>query len=165
MTFEELGGLGEFISAIAVVASLVYVASQLRQNTRSLRTASFQTVMQTASEHTRLFIQDAAVTALHLRGIESYSALDAVDKQRFGYIMLNTVWSFEVALSLHEEGIYTDSRLQAQLGHLLSELTTPGGAEWWEENAARMDRKARDYIDAHRSSAVDPSAQREGETS
>ena len=162
MTFEELGGLGEFISAIAVVASLAYVAIQLRQNTRSIRTASFQTVMQTASEHTRLFIQDAAVTALHLRGIESYSALDAVDKQRFGYIMLNTVWSFEVALSLHEEGIYTDTRLQAQLGHLLSELTTPGGAEWWEENAARMDRKAVDYIDARRSPAR-PTTQHEGD--
>ena len=36
MTFEELGGLGEFISAIAVVASLAYVAIQLRQNTHQL---------------------------------------------------------------------------------------------------------------------------------
>ncbi len=165
MTFEELGGLGEFISAIAVVASLVYVASQLRQNTRSLRTASFQAVMQTASEHTRLFVKDAAVTGLYLRGIESYSALDPVEQQRFGFMMLNTVWSFEIALSLHEEGIYTDSRLQAQLGHLLSEITSPGGAEWWEENAARMDRKARDYIDARRSSAIRPMPQGEGEAS
>ena len=165
MTFEQLGGLGEFISAIAVVASLVYVASQLRQNTRSLRTASFQAVMQTASEHTRLFVQDAAVTGLYLRGIESYSALDPVEKQRFGYLMLNTVWSFEIALSLHEEGIYTDSRLQAQLGHLLSELASPGGAEWWEENAPRIDQKARDYIDASRSSAAGPKAQREGDAS
>ncbi len=164
MTFEELGGLGEFISAIAVVASLVYVAIQLRQNTRSLRTASFQSVLHDAGLYSRMMAQDAEVTSLYLRGVESYCDLDPVDKHRFGMLMLGTVWSFEVALSLHEEGIYTDSRLQAQLGHLLSELTTPGGAEWWEENAARMDRKARDYIDARRSQAR-PTTQHEGDAS
>ena len=36
MTLQELGGLGEFIGAVAVVVSLVYLAGQIRQNTRSM---------------------------------------------------------------------------------------------------------------------------------
>ena len=36
MTLQDLGNLGEFISAVAVVVSLVYVAYQIRQNTRQL---------------------------------------------------------------------------------------------------------------------------------
>ena len=36
MTIMELGALGEFVGAIAVVATLVYLAVQIRQNTRSM---------------------------------------------------------------------------------------------------------------------------------
>jgi len=35
LTLSELGSLGEFVGAVAVVLSLVYLAVQIRQNTRS----------------------------------------------------------------------------------------------------------------------------------
>jgi hypothetical protein len=37
MNIQDLGSLGEFIGAVAVVVSLVYLAIQIRQNTRALR--------------------------------------------------------------------------------------------------------------------------------
>lgn len=40
MTLEQLANLGEFISAIAVIASLIYLAVQIRQNTKSVRSAT-----------------------------------------------------------------------------------------------------------------------------
>jgi hypothetical protein len=36
MTIMELGALGEFVGAIAVVATLVYLAIQIRQNTHAM---------------------------------------------------------------------------------------------------------------------------------
>jgi hypothetical protein len=36
MTIMELGALGEFVGAIAVVATLAYLAVQIRQNTRAM---------------------------------------------------------------------------------------------------------------------------------
>jgi len=36
VTVMELGALGEFVGAIAVVATLVYLAVQIRQNTRAM---------------------------------------------------------------------------------------------------------------------------------
>ena len=36
MTITELGALGEFVGAIAVVATLIYLSVQIRQNTRSM---------------------------------------------------------------------------------------------------------------------------------
>ena len=41
MTLQDLGNLGEFIGAIAVVISLVYLAAQIRQNTRALHGSSY----------------------------------------------------------------------------------------------------------------------------
>ncbi len=36
MTLQDLGNLGEFIGAIAVVISLVYLAAQIRQTQHSV---------------------------------------------------------------------------------------------------------------------------------
>jgi hypothetical protein len=36
MTFAELGAIGEFIGSIAVLATLIYLATQIRQNNRSM---------------------------------------------------------------------------------------------------------------------------------
>ena len=42
MTIQDLGSIGELIAAIATVATLVYLAVQLKQNTRALRSQTFQ---------------------------------------------------------------------------------------------------------------------------
>ena len=36
MTLQDLGNLGEFVGALVLIASLGYVALQIRQNTRTL---------------------------------------------------------------------------------------------------------------------------------
>ncbi len=40
MTLEQLANMGEFVSEIAVIASLIYLALQIRQNTKSVRSST-----------------------------------------------------------------------------------------------------------------------------
>ena len=47
MTIIELGALGEFLGAIGVIATLAYLAIQIRQNTRSLNAAQRLALAQT----------------------------------------------------------------------------------------------------------------------
>jgi len=49
MTLEDLGNIGEFVGAIGVVASLIYLALQTRQNTRAVRVASFRQISESIS--------------------------------------------------------------------------------------------------------------------
>ena len=42
MTLQDLGNIGEFVGAIGVVTSFVYLAIQIRQNTRAIRLSSMQ---------------------------------------------------------------------------------------------------------------------------
>jgi hypothetical protein len=44
MNLNDLANLGQIIGALAVVISLFYVASQIRQNTNTVRSATAQTV-------------------------------------------------------------------------------------------------------------------------
>jgi hypothetical protein len=43
-TLQDLGSLGEFVGALGVVISLVYLAQQMHQNTTSVRAASFNSM-------------------------------------------------------------------------------------------------------------------------
>ena len=40
MNWDALGAIGELIGAVAVIATLVYVAAQVRENTKSLEGSS-----------------------------------------------------------------------------------------------------------------------------
>ena len=45
MTLSDLGSIGELIGGVAVVVSLIYVALQIRQNTRAIRASSHQSAL------------------------------------------------------------------------------------------------------------------------
>lgn len=42
ISLTDLGNLGEFVGAIAVIASLIYVGIQLRQNTAAIKITTAQ---------------------------------------------------------------------------------------------------------------------------
>ena len=47
---EALVNLGEFLGGIVVVVTLLYLAAQIRQNSRSLKASAGQSILQAASE-------------------------------------------------------------------------------------------------------------------
>ncbi|MFN3230946.1 MAG: hypothetical protein ACE363_02170 [Alphaproteobacteria bacterium] len=47
MTLEEISYIGEIIAAVAVIASLIFVGTQLRQNTRAMRITAGQAMVTT----------------------------------------------------------------------------------------------------------------------
>jgi len=44
MTIQDLGSIGELVAALATVATLIYLAAQIRQNTRAMKASSVSTL-------------------------------------------------------------------------------------------------------------------------
>ena len=61
MTLQDLGNIGEFVGAIGVIASLVYLAIQIRQNTRTLRAATYESLAQATATSNALLITDPEI--------------------------------------------------------------------------------------------------------
>lgn len=93
MTLQDLGALGEIIGAVAVVLSLLYVAAQIRQNTRSLRSATSFAVNQALAELNGRWVANTdGFTDLWLRGCADLDSLDPTERERFSrqvYDLLN----------------------------------------------------------------------------
>ena len=59
--FETLGNLGDFIGGIAVVATLVYLALQIRQNTNSVKGVGAASYREGINSFVSLLAQDGAL--------------------------------------------------------------------------------------------------------
>jgi len=145
MHWDAIGAIAEIFGAIAVVVSLAYLASQIRQNTRQLRVAGRQAsvdslkgtiVSQTESETARLI----------LHGFDSYCELSKPDKFRFNGQMNNMVFDFQLTKTLHDEGAFPDEAMAVHRRWIVDVLSTPGGKEWWQLDTY-VDAATREYID------------------
>ena len=63
MSIIELGALGEFLGSIGVIATLIYLAVQIRQNTYSMDESRKVALAQTQQARTEVRVQNAQVTA------------------------------------------------------------------------------------------------------
>jgi hypothetical protein len=102
MTLQDLGDIGEFIGALAVVASLIYLAVQLRQNTKQMaengeeaKLAALERAVQTASQLRFAMIRDAGVADIWLRGSRGLTDLSEQESLRFYLLVSDLLFNHE----------------------------------------------------------------------
>ncbi len=143
MDLEGLGNLGDFIRGIAVVVTLVYLAAQIRQNTRqvqqSVELARAQAIKGAYSiEATLLTIaSDAEVARIFRSGLADYRSVSGDERLRFTMLMASLTAG--ISSNVVEQmalGIYKDPRISDQVVTLSKFLGLPGGCEWWKRNGA-----------------------------
>jgi hypothetical protein len=134
MTLQDLGSAGEFAGAVAVFISLIYLAIQIRRNTRALMASTEHSVSHTWNELNVRFGTDSDAAGLLLRGWENYSELDLEERFRFTLLMRSIMQ------------VHFDTWRQVQYGHIPAEiwqlnfsslaipLSRPAARTWWETN-------------------------------
>jgi len=128
---EALGNLGDFIGGIAVVVTLVYLATQIRQNTSALRTASRQAVSSGYRETNRLRLAPDAARAWAM-GLRGFGSLPFAESAMFSTLIADESLFFQEAYALHESGQLDESTYRAYLDWFSAIIATPGGTHWWE---------------------------------
>ena len=129
MTIMELGALGEFLGSIAVLATLVYLSVQIRQNTRSMGESKKLALAQTyqmRSDALQMMLVQAADSehigpiiskltgAGYPEDIGALEQLSKVERQRFRLwqIAQETHWDnmfFQYQQGFIDEEYYRDS--------------------------------------------------------
>ena len=64
MNWEAIGAVGEVVGAIAVVATLVYLATQIRQNTKTVKNSSVEALIAAMQANINLTARDYLSTGL-----------------------------------------------------------------------------------------------------
>ena len=89
LNWEAIGAIGEVVGGVAVIATLLYLAIQIRQNAQSVRNAASLSVNEGLAEINRRLSNDAEFADLWLRGLKDYRGLTNVERARFAAYALD----------------------------------------------------------------------------
>ena len=132
MNWEAIGAVGEILAALGVLATLVYLAAQIRDNTRSLHAASLQSVLDGARDrYFRPMATSAESSEIFAGGLNSLDGLSDGEKRRLFYMMCEQYFQMQQVMHLHERGLLPQVDFDAWLTYTVSLARTPGGAAMW----------------------------------
>ncbi len=112
MILEQYSLLAEIIAAIAVVASLVYVARQLQQNTEAVRADSANTLLQLTVRMAGDVAVSREVGEYWVKAGEDFGSLDRVDQQRAILFEYRAIQGWSHFYRLREQGMMPDEQWQ-----------------------------------------------------
>ncbi|MBW2424470.1 MAG: hypothetical protein JRG86_09485 [Deltaproteobacteria bacterium] len=144
MDITTLAAWGEFLGGIAVVASLIYLAGQIRQNSRLLRTSTASASSSVQTDASSLIVQDPEVARIYEAGLADRSSLSEVDRRRFDTLVSMWVggWNQEFQFSI--DGVISPSVWESRTRTMRWYLHQPGMKQFWGE---WREMYARDFID------------------
>ena len=158
---EVLGNLGDFIGAIAVFGTIVYLAIQVRHskeateaNTAALenqqrtsRAQSRQALLEAFSQTSLEIARDRELQRTFRRALTDWRNLDPAEKGAFELAMARFFMNIQNGILLREEGLLDDETLALVAHYLVYTASSPlGGGEWWEDTKL-VPPTVRDYVD------------------
>jgi len=144
MNWDAIGAIAELLGAIGVIASLVYLATQIRQsreqlsqNTRAVRANTYQESLLLRDNALLPVAFDSATARLVLRGFAGQEELDAEEALRFNLWMTTVMSNIENTHYQLRVGFLEEERWDVHRHRMRELLTSPGGADWWRTSAFR----------------------------
>ena len=148
MTLQDLGNLGEFVAAIATLITLIYLAAQIRQNTRDVRSSAFQQVVDSFSGISLEIGLNREVSELLDRGSEGLSSLDSVERRRYWSVLLSFFRRAESVFFQSEQGTLQLESWEGIREFLRSVLQSQGVREFWDENSLAFNSRFRTFVES-----------------
>ncbi len=105
MSIEDLGNLGDLIAAIATVATLIYLAQQIRRNAKSVEGTSVQAILELEITTYALKAQYANV---YRRGCANILDLDDDERVIFEQVVSSEMSLFSSAYIQVQNGLMND---------------------------------------------------------
>lgn len=133
MTISELGSVGELVGAVATIATLAYLAVQIRSSTRAVNSASAQSVHESFATWYRMLATDGELSDLTAKGLGDYSALSDSEKGRFVAVAMAILLCSQDAFAKWREGSLSGELWSGWEHVVMNLLHTPGGKMFWQE--------------------------------
>ena len=147
MSIIELGALGEFIGAIAVVATLIYLAFQLRQNTEALRTSTIESVERGISDLMSSWTASVENAALVQRGFTSYDKLSEGEKAFIQYNLRRLLLHMDTMYWSYRRGLLPEEIWEREKSVLTFCVNSSGGRVAWRQRMG-FSEPFREFVNA-----------------
>jgi hypothetical protein len=132
MNWEMLAAMGQLAAVCVGIPSLIYLAVQIREQTKERRQAAVHALTEQWGDLTESLHDNPEMAEIFLRGARSFNDLDAISKLRFSAFFNRLLNIFEGMYFSHAQGILTGSSWGAVKRTMIDLIAYPGVQQWWE---------------------------------
>lgn len=147
MTLSDLGNLGEFIGAIAVVVSLIYLALQIRHNTRAVRSRVHHDMIESTLRIAESLSDNADVGRIVLNADGGYDELTKGERIRFEAYAERVFSNFESIFYSYRNSMIEEDIWESWESSYLTDISRVSMRCYWQEQRPQYLRDFMDFID------------------
>ncbi len=158
MDIMELGAIGELVGGVAVLATLVYLAIQIRQNTASNRFLATHNLVTGHAGANLLVASHEDLANIVQTGVMSGAreTLEPHAQLRFNTWLVGLWSQVEFAYFQYRAGQLEESIWKRMEYEIETFLSLPGTSLWWAEDKARFSPAFVEFVDRTLATAQPP---------
>ena len=149
MTLEQLGSLAEILGAVGVIASLVFVGLQIRQNTKATRaqiheqiTSTYLSFLNSALLNPEAYAAGISVTE------DEFSRLTPGERTYFFGTALGFFKQFELMYVQNQTGIMDKEIWDSWSVYILMYFHQPGIQLWWKSRKRAFTEDFQEFLES-----------------
>jgi len=146
LSLEQAYYIGELVGVLAVVASLIYLALQLRQNTKSIRLSTLHDITSLWVTVMSMHGQSQEASNLWYKGLNDYDNLTREEKTRFLIFIGVSMRVLSEQLFQWQEGALDKNIWQGMKATIDDIAQTPGFKAYWEIRHHQFSESFQTYI-------------------
>jgi hypothetical protein len=147
VTLNELGNLGEFISGLAVVITLVYLALQIRHNTRAVRSSMHQDMIESTLRIAESVSDTEDLGRIVLHADEDYDELTELERIRFDAYAERMFSNFESVFYSYRNSMIEEDLWESWESSYLADISRVSMRRYWQEERPQHLRDFMDFVD------------------
>lgn len=131
MKLERYAQLAEILASTAVIATLIVLLLQVRENTAAIRAATLLEVNKIARDHLVLMWSDADASRINQIGAQDLSQLNAEERQRYIWNVRSFWLGMQTVYRQYDLGILPEEEWQVYRDVICTNISWPGTRELW----------------------------------
>jgi len=149
MNWDALGAIAEALGALGVILTLLYLVTQIKQNTKALKVATYSTNRKSLNETSHLVASNNDVLrVMHLALHNRESEFSEEDETRFSFFVTSMLRTWEESYFLKNENLIDDqawNRIETSLKRVVS---LNYFKRYWQSQEFSFDERFTVYVDA-----------------
>jgi hypothetical protein len=146
MSLSDLSSLGSFVSGVAVLVSLIYLALQVRQTKRNQQIA-IRHSRATRIVELHLALADVAVADAWLHGSGNPQEITQTELSQFTNLCRALFFHFEDSFYQREEGLLNDDAFETVVAGARLSARSPGFRAAWKISRANFGGRFLGFMD------------------
>jgi hypothetical protein len=147
MDINTLAAWGEFLGGIAVVVSLVYLASQIRQNSRLLQVSASVAIATSERLNVSAQLDEPSLVRIWTMETAEFESLPEIEQIRLGTFVALQVSTFHQNYYFHKDGVIRDEMWRAQRRITASLFRQAWTQKAWSESRLSYSDEFGEFVD------------------